>query len=57
MNKKAYVTPVAEEETLSITTLLQTLSAPDEGIHDGGEGSDSDDPSAKGREDGWGDLW
>lgn len=57
MNKKAYVTPVAEEETLSITTLLQTLSAPDEGIHDGGEGSDSDDPSTKGREDGWGDLW
>ena len=57
MNKKAYVTPVAEEETLSITTLLQTLSAPDEGIHDGGEGSDGDDPSAKDREDGWGDLW
>ena len=57
MNKKAYVTPVAEEETLSITTLLQTLSAPGDGIHDGGEGHDGDDPTAKGREDGWGDLW
>ena len=33
------------------------LSAPDEGIHDDGEGSDDDDPSAKHRSNDWGDLW
>ncbi len=58
MNKKAYMTPIAEEvKALAFTTLLQTLSAPNEGIHDGGEGEDDDDPTAKGREDDWGNLW
>ena len=46
---------------LCLGCYLQTLSAPDEGIHDGGEGSDSDDPSSKKRDlsdgDGWGNLW
>lgn len=58
MNKKAYMTPTAEEaKALAFTTLLQTMSAPDEGIHDGGEGEDDDDPTAKERYDDWGDLW
>ena len=58
MNKKAYMNPIAEEvKALAFTTLLQTLSAPDEGIHDGGEGDDGDDPTAKEREDDWGNLW
>lgn len=58
MNKKAYISPLAEEvKAMAFTTLLQTLSAPDEGIHDGGEGDDDDDPTAKDRSDGWGNLW
>ena len=58
MNKKPYHKPEVEALGLHpFTTFLQTLSAPDEGIHDGGEGNDDDDPSAKNRTDGWGDLW
>ena len=61
MKKKAYLIPEAERMLLCLGCYLQTLSAPDEGIHDGGEGSDSDDPSSKKRGlsdgDGWGNLW
>ena len=58
MNQKAYMIPLAEEvKAFAFTTLLQTLSAPGEGIHDGGEGDDGDDPTSKQRTDGWGDLW
>ncbi len=58
MNKKAYITPgTTVEKATTLSTCLQDLSAPGEGIHDDGEGSDDDDPSAKHRNDGWGDLW
>lgn len=58
MNKKAYLIPVTEwMESQAVTTYLQTLSAPNEGIHDGGEGDDDDDPTAKQRDDSWGNLW
>lgn len=61
MNKQAYQQPVTElTETLTVTTYLQTPSAPDEGIHyeDDPDPSD-DDPTAKEREDEttWGNLW
>ena len=58
MNKKAYITPgTTAEKVAAFSAYLQDLSAPDEGIHDDGEGSDDDDPTAKQRNDGWGDLW
>ena len=56
--KKTYITPSATaEKVTTLSACLQDLSAPNEGIHDDGEGSDDDDPSAKHRNDGWGDLW
>ncbi len=56
MNKKAYLLPTVKlvETRLSATYLL---SASQEGIGDGGEGDDEDDPTAKRRHDGWGSLW
>lgn len=58
MKKQVYIIPESEEvKANAFTTFLQTLSAPDEGIHDGGEGDDGDDPTSKHRNDGWGDLW
>lgn len=64
MNKQLYITPQTERSTATICAPLLGASAPDEGIHDGGPGSDDDDPSAKPREgieqmpdDSWGTLW
>lgn len=57
MNKQPYHSPEVEALDLHPFTAFLTLSAPDEGIHDGGEGDDGDDPSSKSRNDGWGDLW
>lgn len=56
MNKKIYSIPslMVVEPNLSDTYLL---SASDEGIHDGGEGDDDDDPTVKQRDDSWGNLW
>ena len=52
MNKKTYFVPLVEQYSLRLDAFLDSLSAPDEGIHDGGTGSDKDDPSAKTRSDG-----
>ena len=52
MNKKTYFVPLVEQYSLRLDAFLDSLSAPDEGIHDGGTGSDKDDPSAKTRGDG-----
>ena len=58
MNKKAYMIPVAEEvKAVAFAAYLQSMSAPGEGIHEGGEGDDEDDPTAKQRDDEWGNLW
>ena len=61
MNKKAYQLPMTEvAEALTVTTYLQTPSAPGEGITYGGEDDDPsnpDDPTAKEREEVWGSLW
>ena len=57
MNKKVYIAPESENDSLSLLTPLLGLSSPDTGIHDGGEGDNDDDPSTKTRADGWGDLW
>ena len=62
MNKQAYQQPVTElTETLTVTTYLQTPSAPNEGISYGGEDdpTNPDDPTSKHRDDdtGWGNLW
>lgn len=56
MNKKRYLIPTLKwvEPHLSDIYLL---SASQEGIDDGGEGSDEDDPTAKQRNDDWGYLW
>ena len=58
--KKQYLTPQAEELIQRLSENLLGLSAPNEGIHDGGEGGDNDDPTAKDRlsgEGGWGNIW
>lgn len=57
MNKKVYIAPESENDSISLLTPLLGLSSPDTGIHDGGEGDNDDDPSTKTRDDGWGDLW
>ena len=58
MNKQTYITPeTTAEKVVTFSAYLQVLSAPDEGIHDGGDGNDDDDPSAKHRSDVWGNLW
>ena len=58
MMKKTYITPsTASKTVLDSSAYMENLSAPDEGIHNGGEGNDDDDPTAKQRNDGWGDLW
>ena len=57
--KKFYQTPQTEISTPEFVEELLTLSSPDTGIHDGGEGDDGDDPSSKERDndDEWGNLW
>ena len=64
MDKKLYETPLLSDcRAFTVRTPLLGASAPDEGIHYGGEGSDDDDPSVKGRndyaggDDAWGSLW
>lgn len=57
MKQKTYIQPEVKHREILSSASLMTLSAPDEGIHDGGEGEDDDDPTAKGREDDWGNLW
>ncbi len=57
MEQKTYIQPEVKHWEFRPFTSLMTLSAPDEGIHDGGEGEDEDDPTAKGRVDDWGNLW
>ena len=64
MDKKPYEIPLSSAiRHLTARTPLLGASAPDEGIHDGGPGSDEDDPSAKERnghadgDDAWGSLW
>ncbi len=57
MKQKTYIQPEVKHWEFRSFTSLMTLSAPGEGIHDGGEGEDDDDPTAKGREDDWGNLW
>ena len=57
MKQKAYIQPEVKHREILSSASLMTLSAPNEGIHDGGEGEDDDDPTAKEREDDWGNLW
>ena len=57
MNKKVYIAPEFEMDCIALLTPLLGLSSPDTGIHDGGEGDDGDDPTAKKHDDHWGDLW
>ena len=57
--KKIYQTPQTEFSTPEFVEEILSLSSPGTGIHDGGEGDDDDDPTAKEREDNdeWGKLW
>ena len=60
MNKKSYISPVLLRIPVSPAFRLLGASAPDEGIHYGGEGNDDDDPNAKTRDNEdneWGNLW
>ena len=58
--KKRYIIPETTLSEYLLATHLMGLSAPDEGIHDGGEGGDDDDPTAKQRNQDivhWGNIW
>ena len=57
MKKKLYIRPFIDENLYILTNSLLGLSDPDDNIHDGGEGDDGDDPTAKKRDDEWGNLW
>ena len=58
MKKQAYIIPEMNERHVALLSELLGLSAPGPGIHDGGEGDDDDDPTAKERGfDDWGSLW
>lgn len=58
--KKKYIIPAVNKVDIRLYTNLMGLSAPGEGISDGGEGSDGDDPDSKRRKKGgssWNSLW
>lgn len=58
--KKKYLNPETTALDSRLLMNLMGLSAPEEGISDGGEGNDDDDPNTKGRQTGdkgWGNLW
>ena len=56
--KIIYRKPAVDLIDLALLFSLMGLSAPDEGIHDGGEGSDDDDPDSKRRKKGsWNSIW
>ena len=60
--KKQYKNPQTESSELNVMFNLLAPSAPEEGIHNGGEGDDEDDPTSKSRPstgtgNSWGDLW
>ena len=61
MNKKTYFQPAQHTAPTELSDSLFGVVASQEGIGDGGEGSDDDDPSAKARDNSdnthWGDLW
>lgn len=61
MNKKNYFQPAQHTVLTELNSCLFGVVASQEGIGDGGEGSDDDDPTAKKRVDSnndhWGDLW
>lgn len=57
MNKKLYFTPVMRVVRPDAFAPYMGAVASEEGIKDGGEGNDKDDPTAKQRDDQWGDLW
>lgn len=55
--KKEYFAPSMECNELEMISCI-ALSIPSEPTLDnGGEGDPDDDPDAKEREEGWGDLW
>ena len=58
--KKDYIKPEMGLEISEMPFGLMGLSAPGEGISDGGEGSDDDDPTTKVRDENhdiWSGLW
>ena len=58
--KKKYIIPTASQIDIALLANLMGLSAPGEGISDGGEGNDDDDPDSKRRKkDGssWQSIW
>lgn len=61
MNKKTYFQPAQHTAPTELNDSLFGVIASEEGINDGGEGDDDDDPTAKHRDDSenghWGDLW
>lgn len=57
MSKKLYFTPVMRVVRTDAFAPYMGAVASEEGIKDGGEGDDKDDPTAKQRDNQWGDLW
>lgn len=57
--KQQYIIPQTQEWRPALLSPILSLSAPNEGITDGGEGRDDDDPTVKLRDDAetWGNLW
>ena len=58
--RKEYLNPETTVLASHLLTNLMGLSAPEEGISDGGEGDDNDDPNTKERQagpDDWVNLW
>lgn len=49
--KKDYITPQIDYSLFVLKEELLGLSNPDDGIHDGGDGDDDDDPTSKERYD------
>lgn len=57
MKKNKYVSPAVEELAVTVEGTILALSAPDSGIHRGGNASDNGTPDPEAKDGGAWDIW